>query len=175
MFPWKKNSTIFFKILLEHASFFSLKSIVCALRLRFGHIFKQKFTNIMPPERFYLGGENSIRSIEKDMGPPLGKFTDKKGETILVPQGGRSMVNANIELRIPVFHNFGIVIFQDIGTLVENSFAEVEGGKLLLGTGFGFRYHTPVGPLRFDIGWRWNRHDPAEPRHAWFLTFGHAF
>lgn len=175
MFPWKKNSTIFFKILLEHAQFFPMRSVVIGLRLRFGHIFMQRFPNIMPPERFYLGGENSIRSIEKDMAPPLGTFTDEKGETILVPQGGKSMINANLEFRFPIYRDFGMVLFQDIGTLVENTFAEVQGGKLLGGTGFGFRYHTPVGPLRFDFAWRWNRQDPAEPRYSWFLTFGHAF
>lgn len=175
MFPWKKHSTVFFKILFEHAHFFSIKSVVVALRIRFGHIFNQKFSNIMPPERFYLGGENSIRSIEKDMGPPLGKFIDEKNDVILVPQGGRSMVNGNFEVRVPLFRDFGMVFFQDIGTLIENSFSEIKGGKLLGATGFGLRYHTPVGPLRFDIAWRWNRQDHAEPRYAWFLTFGHAF
>lgn len=175
MFPWKKDSTIFFKMLLEHAQFFPIKSVVCALRLRFGHIFNQDFCQIMPPERFYLGGENSIRSIEKDMGPPLGIYVDEKNEPILVPQGGRSMVNANLEFRIPLMRDLGMVLFHDIGTLVEKSFAEVKGGKLLMATGFGLRHHTPVGPLRFDIGWRWNKQYPTEPQYAWFLTFGQAF
>ena len=40
--------------------------------------------------------------------------------------------------------------------------------------GFGVRYKSPVGPIRFDLGFKLNRR-PDEQLTAWFVTFGQAF
>lgn len=175
MIPLSKKTVHFFKIVCEQSFFLPVKSLVFGFRLRFGHIFNQDFKTIMPPERFYLGGQNSLRSYEANQAPPLGSFINEEGKREFVPQGGRSMVNVNLECRIPLYGSFGAVLFQDLGTLVEHSFAEVKGGRLLFGTGCGVRYYSPVGPVRFDIGWKWRKEDPAQSSYAWFLMLGHAF
>lgn len=176
MAPLRRVSTTFFKFLFEHSVFFPLSwiSSVVAMRFRAGHIFNQDFPNIMPPLRFFIGGQNSLRSYDQDFGPPLGSFM-YKGKRILVPQGGKSLFNMNFELRFPLFWSIGAVLFQDIGFLADRSFTEVVKSHFLAGTGFGIRYYTPIGPVRFDLGWKWKKHVPEESWYAWFLTLGHAF
>ena len=165
----------FFKFLIEQSFFYSIMPVVLACRLRFGHIFYQTFNNINPIERFYLGGANSLRSYETDVAPPLGCFNDLTGKSWWAPMGGKTMVNANVELRIPVYGDIGVVVFQDLGALSHSGLKGIGKHGLLAGTGFGLRYNTPIGPLRFDIGWKWSTSKPFDRSYAWFLTFGNAF
>ena len=171
------DDTFFIKMMAEQSVFVPLRPTVLGLRLRFGHIFYQRFNAIMPSERFYLGGANSIRSYQTDLCPPLGVIqTGPECKKNFVPQGGKSMLNANIELRFPLYKQFWGVIFQDIGFLHGgNNLADLIKADLLAGTGFGIRFNTPIGPLRFDIGFKWKRPDPAIPAFAWFLTLGQPF
>ncbi len=177
MFPTSQrfSKAYFFKLLLEHSWFVPLDQMVAAFRVRFGHIFHKEFKDIMPNERFYLGGSNSIRSYETDLAPPTGEFIDDDGKAHAVPRGGKSMFNLNVELRIPVARKAGVVIFQDLGALSGDSFADFDSDNIVTGTGFGLRFFTPIGPLRFDIGFKWKKDRPNERRYNWVLTFGQAF
>src|SRR5437763_1102724 len=100
MFPIGKESMelYFVRLMAEQTFYVPIKTLVVALRCRFGHIFHKDFASIMPTERFYLGGANSIRSYETDLCPPLG-VVDDHSEKRLVPQGGKSMININVEGR----------------------------------------------------------------------------
>ena len=171
----KYKDSFFFKGLFEQSLFIPIKNVIAALRFRCGHIFYRKFSGIMPSERFYLGGSHSLRGYEADLAPPLGIFTDDDGKQHVVPRGGKTMLNANIELRFPVWRKIGGVVFQDIGALSGTLFADFKTQDLLAATGFGLRIFTPLGPLRFDIGWRWRKQLAIERSFAWFLTFGQAF
>ncbi|HSC25401.1 MAG TPA: BamA/TamA family outer membrane protein [Candidatus Babeliales bacterium] len=178
MIPVKKKykDSSFFKLLCEQSLFIPLKTVVAALRFRCGHIFYREFSAIMPSERFYLGGSHSLRGYEADLAPPLGIFVDEENNEHIVPRGGRSMVNANIELRLPLYKKkIGAVLFQDLGALSGTLFADFKRQDVLAATGFGLRIFTPLGPLRFDIGWKWRKQIPVERSFAWFLTFGQAF
>lgn len=168
----------FFIKLLAEQSFFTpipYTPIICALRLRLGHIIFQKFKNIMPSERFYLGGAFSLRGYQTDLCPPLGEVLDDQGRVQYVPQGGKSMLNLNIEFRFPVYRDLNAAIFQDFGILESDSLLHLLNGSILAGTGGGLRYNTPIGPLRFDIGVSWKRPRNNISRIAWFLTLGQAF
>ena len=163
------------KALVEQSLFTSYKSLVFALRFRCGHIFFTQFNSIMPSERFYLGGANSVRSYDTDFAPPLGSFINEQGQKCYVPQGGKTMVNLNAEVRFPIYKRFGGVFFQDIGMLSANKFADFDPKNVLLGTGFGGRLATPLGSLRFDVAWKWRKQPGIIRPYAWFLTFGQAF
>ena len=164
----------FVRFLLEQSFYIPIDPVVLAFRVRLGHVFHKDFSSIMPSERFYLGGANSLRGYERDLAPPLGVFEDPKRGPQYVPQGGKSMANIIIEMRFPLYKSLGMAIFQDMGALSSNAFKDIPERGLLYSTGFGLRYETPIGPVRFDLGWRW-KEDPAQPSYAWFLTLGQAF
>jgi translocation and assembly module TamA len=66
-------------------------------------------------------------------------------------------------------------IFQDFGLLIKDSIQDASD-NLMAGTGFGLRYQTVIGPVRFDIAWKWRRvYKDFEPLYVWFLSLGHAF
>jgi outer membrane protein assembly factor BamA len=177
MFPVRllALNSFFVRMFMDQSVYIPIQQAVLALRGRVGHIFCHDFKNVMPAERFYLGGANSIRSYETDLCPPLGTLHTKEGKILFVPQGARSMFTLNIELRVPVYKKIWCALFQDIGALSNNHFADIKAQSILAGTGFGVRIATPIGPLRFDIAWKWHRPDPAIPGYCWFLSFGNAF
>ncbi len=175
MFPFKESS-YFIKCTLEQAHFISLASSVLALRVRTGHIFRHDFRSIMPSERFFLGGPFSLRGYLQDYCPPLGTYQNDKNEITHVPQGGKTMLNGNAELRFPTYKKtLWATIFQDFGILLETPHDIFTNIQPLAATGFGFRYISPIGPLRFDIGWKWHKNYPTESSYAWFLTLGNSF
>ncbi len=128
----------------------------------------------MPPERFFLGGAQTIRGYQLDFVPPLGRY-EEKGRCIYVPQGGRTMVNLNAEIRFPIYQKFSGAIFQDAGGLFGDDFAAFIKDRFVTTTGCGVRYNTPIGPLRLDVGIKWRAPHENEHRVAWYLALGNAF
>lgn len=167
------------KCMLEQSYFVSLKRVVMGFHIFLGHIFNASYNNIIPTERFYLGGARTLRGYEPNSAPPLGCLADRAidlDHNLLVPQGGKSVLNANIEARFPIWGGLSGALFQDFGFLSDENAYHAIDDTLLGSTGFGFRFKTPVGPvLRFDIGWKWHKRHPEDVPYAWFLTLGHAF
>lgn len=164
-----------FKCLIEESIYVPVHKVVFAIRLRAGYILGPKLSDIMINERFYLGGAHSLRSYYTDGTPPLGSFVDDKGCKHYVPQGGKGMLNASFEARVPLYAGLKGVVFQDFGALTHNNFGDIQPRKILAGTGFGLLYNTPIGPLRFDIGWKWACPHPLKQSYAWFLSLGQLF
>lgn len=141
-----------------------------ATNMAVGHIVTSSFAQLLPSERFYLGGPHSVRSYQVDMAPPYGCCHDE-GIDKWVPQGGQTAFNLNLEARIPLTKTVGMVLFQDAG-LLSNPYCHQAWSWA---TGFGLRYATPIGPIRFDLGFKPHRSTSDCSLLAWFLTFGHAF
>jgi outer membrane protein assembly complex protein YaeT len=98
-------------------------------------------------ERFYAGGVNSVRGYGRWRIGPL--VNDE-------PVGGRSIVEASIELRHPITETIGAAVFVDAGQVSVKSW-DFPFGDLRYGSGFGVRYKSPVGPIAVDLGF------PVEP------------
>lgn len=178
----------FFKLLLEQSLYKRIMPrAILAVRGRVGHVFNQSFEDLIPIERFYLGGVNSIRGYYRDYCPPFGKLTEpiedahaglpKAAKNLwkYAPQGGRTMIALNAELRLNLYQQLDFAVFTDMGVLFKDS-VDQPTENFVGGAGFGFRYNTPVGPLRFDIAWKWKTtYKDFEPAYIWYLTFGQAF
>lgn len=187
-----QNYTSFCKVLAEHTQYIQfLESSVLAIRLRLGHVFNRCFDQIHPIERFYLGGAWSLRGYERDYCPPLGLLTKPIYDQHAglppqadnwwryAPQGGRTMFNANFELRCGVYKGFGVALFSDFGALFQDSLSGAAAtwrNNVFAGSGVGLRYNTPVGPLRADFGVKWkSQYQDFESSYVFYLTLGQAF
>jgi outer membrane protein insertion porin family len=142
------------------------------------------------PERFFSGGGNSHRGFGLNQAGPRDPFTG-------FPVGGSAVFLNNLEMRFPnvtvpyLLDNIGFTIFHDMG----NVFARPQEMLPSLGRfhqpnqdfcfheithnmcnynyvshaiGMGFRYQTPIGPLRFDFGY--NLNPPIFPSYTNITT-----
>ena len=139
---------------------------VLATKFTLGSIWGSSRGSIPSSERFYEGSENSLRGYHYQTVSPL-RECDK-------PIGGRSMMISTVELRVHATESFGWVAFYDFGNVYEGILPEIDH-KLLQSVGWGFRYYTPVGPLRLDIAVPLNRRKHLDPRFQVYLSIGQAF
>jgi len=119
-------------------------------------------------ERFFNGGENTVRSFkESELGPK-----DSAGD----PVGGNGFNVFNIELRQRIIGNLTGSVFFDYGNVSPNRSRQEEGkppyerrSDVISDTindfytdfrpavGFGFQYLLPVGPARIDFAFNPDR------------------
>lgn len=132
------------RLKLEHAHFVPLGSrTTLALSARAGWIAPIGATEEIPiQERFFNGGENSVRSFsESKLGPK-----DSNGN----PIGGEATTTATVELRQSIGRRFQVAAFVDAGTVElqhQDVFRFTDPGFAL---GLGLRYLLPIGPIRLD-------------------------
>lgn len=117
-------------------------------------------------ERYFLGGESSVRSFEEaELGP-----IDAQGD----PLGGLTSAQAHAELRIPLglleFHG---ALFYDGGVVNRRAF-DVSGpwGHAV---GAGLRYYFPFGPLRIDYAYGPGKRFAADDDGALHIALGFSF
>jgi outer membrane protein insertion porin family len=126
-------------------------------------------------ERYFVGGIYDIRGFSPlSLGPVIRSLSqqtpDASLQSFLI--GGNARVLGNAEIEFPIFDKVGIrgVIFTDMGNSfnLENQFcklapANVDPSKnpclnplnitaYRESWGFGFRWFSPIGPLRFEWG-----------------------
>ena len=89
------------------------------------------------------------------------------------PIGGNGVTIFNVELRSPALRGLQGVGFVDTGNVFADA-TDIDLGLLRTAVGFGVRYKSPVGPIRFDMGFKVNP-QPGERPSAWYITFGQAF
>jgi outer membrane protein insertion porin family len=138
-----------------------LRGVVARGKLTLGLIRDWDASRPVPiSEYFYLGGINSVRgyrflsisptqAVPRDGGDPASPTSE-------LNVGGNKQVVLNLELEFPLFEAANIrgVVFADAG----NAFAPGTwrdpkvSWSLYKSVGFGFRWISPMGPLRFEWG-----------------------
>jgi outer membrane translocation and assembly module TamA len=115
--------------------------------------------NLPLSERFYSGGEGSVRGYGLRRIGPLSESND--------PLGGRSLVEGSVELRHTLFWRLNGAAFFDCGQVSLHAY-RIPVDALQCGYGPAVSMATPVGPVRVDIGFPTRR-----PRSdsSWQLYF----
>lgn len=130
----------FVRLETEERTFLSLFDNVLAQRFRIGVLIPTDGVSVY--EKYYLGGQYSLRGYpEKSVGP----------DSIGAERYGNILLNLNIEYRIRLPFNFGLVGFFDAG-YIDNELRIADSDYFKLTAGVGLRYFTPIGPLRVDVG-----------------------
>jgi outer membrane protein assembly factor BamA len=183
------GSSVNFAKLTAQTAFYKEVShhIVWANSLRIG--LAQPFADSRIPlsERFFSGGGDSLRGFPLDGAGPQRSVPvctnssncscpDTNCTLIQVPSGGNELMIINSEARIPlpIRKGLGLVVFYDGGNVFQRVGFHDIPSLYSNNVGVGLRYTTPIGPIRFDLGWNLN---PIEGVKAtqYFFSIGQAF
>ncbi|HET6158585.1 MAG TPA: autotransporter assembly complex family protein [Dongiaceae bacterium] len=140
-------------------------NLVLAGRLSLASVFGGSIDELPEDRLLYAGGGGSVRGYEFRSISPL----DEDGD----PTGGRSLVEGSVELRYRFLEDYGIVPFFDAGTVTEEVFPSFDE-KLQYAGGLGFRYYSPIGPIRADVAVPLNPRKDDDPV-AFYISIGQAF
>ncbi len=175
--------------------------IVAKLNTEFGHVTSPSGEGVPIFARFFLGGILDLRGYRfRTVGPRLPLYTTTDPNGIPFPIGasigGNLQYFQNLELEFPILESVGIrgVLFTDAGNAwnLEDIYCKAAGagvkhdvvspcfdGLTSLATlrtsyGFGLRWFSPLGPLRFEWGFPF-KPLPYEETSVFEFTIGNFF
>ncbi|MCX7919168.1 MAG: outer membrane protein assembly factor BamA [bacterium] len=164
-YRWLGSEADYYKVYADLRTYFQLFKSEWILGFRTAGGFAEPFghsDSIPIYERFYAGGGESVRGIkDRYLGPK-----DLDG----YPVGGDAILLLNVELRFPIYKQFGGVVFYDYGNVWEK-LSDVNLNDMQSSVGIGFRYQTPIGPFRIDYGIK----IPKEDNGRFHISVGQTF
>jgi len=130
------------------------------LRDEIGATVVSRFGNLPVVERFFAGGDNSVRGFaynslspsEQVCAPNTSRYPDGTCVMPALPSqsvkvGGKDVITGTVEVIRDLPRNFGIATFFDYG----NAFNRFGGTPLEYSVGVGFRVRLPVVTLGVDV------------------------
>ncbi len=166
--PRGDSDLSFLKTLARLTAYHSLDeegSLVLAGRTSVGSLSGASRLDIPADERFFAGGGGSVRGYGfNTLGPNDGLQT----------RGGRSLLELSLELRYKFNDTFGLVGFFDGGGAFTAELPDLDG-DIRYGAGVGFRYYTPIGPVRIDVGFPLDKRTGIDSDYELYFSVGQAF
>jgi translocation and assembly module TamA len=106
-----------------------------------------KTSDLAVSQRFFAGGDRSVRGFGRDDLSPVRQTTDPNtGDPVLEKTGGKHLLVGSVELVRDLPRNFAVAAFADAG----NAFDEF-GDPLMYSVGLGFRLRLPVVSVGIDV------------------------
>lgn len=150
---------------LSHHATADMNGTVLAAFASVGKILIKDLDYVPFDKRFYGGGRNSIRAYGYQL---CSRYDDEDN-----PIGEASLFEACLEPRVRLSEDWGVVAFVEVSA---SPFSKTQSTspnrptfltdkrKPLWGIGFGFRYFTRFGPIRFDVGIPCSRRDSLKEK-----------
>lgn len=143
------------------------KGTVGFLHAKAGYVEENSGGRLPDWERFYLGGINSLRGLKYRSVSP----ENEDGIKI----GGDKFIQFNAEYLVPLFPDMGIfgVAFFDTGNAYNND-EDIDLANMRETAGLGFRWFSPVGPIRLEYGFVLDRQED-ESAGRWEFSMSTGF
>ncbi len=142
---------------------------------RYGLIdFRNLGNELLVTERYFLGGPNDLRGYEfRRVGP---RVPEDDGGFVII--GGVQEVLFTAEYIFPIIPQVGFkgVVFFDMGNAFnDGQDLSIDPRNLRKDYGFGIRWVSPLGPLRFEVGFPIGSRLPGEDPYEIQFTVGTLF
>lgn len=132
------SSTSFAQIRLDAKYVRALGGTRLILRSEFGAVAAENFDKLPASERFFAGGDTSLRGFDyQSLGPRTAR-----GKV----EGGRYLMLGSVEFEQKVVGNWSAAAFTDFGNALNNL-----SDPIACGVGVGVRWLSPVGLVRVDL------------------------
>lgn len=143
----------FYKSVINYkwlGSFLDLNTLI--LSLQYGAISTNDFSRVPVSQRFFAGGDRSVRGFDFRGISPV----DEEGD----PVGGRYLEVFSAEYNFQFRPRWAAALFVDTGRAFDDFKAPHK-----VGAGFGLRWFSPVGPFRMDFAYDVSEDDPGLTFH----------
>jgi outer membrane protein insertion porin family len=136
--------------------------LVLRSRLNVAQLFKTTNREIPRIEKFSMGGARNMRGFNlEDIGPRRRVLNTDTNRLDTFNFGGLMSLLGTLEFEHPLIKEAGLkwVVFYDTGNVWETRIGEDNDYALRANYGFGFRWFSPIGVLRFEFGFPINPRD----------------
>lgn len=159
--------------------------LVLRSRMTMGRIWRTTDRDVPRRKKYQLGGSRNMRGYNFEaIGPKRRLRADTNGDGVINQTDdfvtfnvrGYFSMYGTVELEHPLVREAGLkwVVFYDVGNVFEKHWGENGDRELRSDYGFGIRWFSPIGVLRFEFGYPINPRDD-EPKSQFNFDIGNVF
>jgi len=116
------------------------------MRAEIGATAVSSTSDLAPSQRFFAGGDRSVRGFGLNDLSPVEQVVDENGDTTFEKTGGKHLFAGSVELIRDLPKNLAVAVFFDAG----NAF-DAWGDPLMHSVGVGMRFRLPVVSVGIDV------------------------